>query len=83
MHVNDLLKIAVEKGASDLHLKVGSYPMVRVHGHLVPIGVHQQRLGLQRTTLDQRARQQAPNLGGPLEQRGKAHPPRRRQRTAA
>jgi twitching motility protein PilT len=37
MHVNDLLKVAVEKGASDLHLKVGSYPMVRVHGELVPI----------------------------------------------
>jgi twitching motility protein PilT len=35
MHVNDLLKLAVEKGASDLHLKVGSYPMARVHGHLV------------------------------------------------
>ena len=32
MHVNDLLKIAVEHGASDLHLKVGSYPMMRVHG---------------------------------------------------
>ncbi len=26
MHVNDLLKIAVDNGASDLHLKVGSYP---------------------------------------------------------
>ncbi len=36
MHVNDLLKIAVENGASDLHLKVGSYPMLRVRGHLVP-----------------------------------------------
>ena len=33
MHVNDLLKIAVESGASDLHLKVGSYPMMRVRGH--------------------------------------------------
>ena len=33
MHVNDLLKLAVERGASDLHLKVGSYPMARVHGH--------------------------------------------------
>ena len=32
MHVNDLLKLAVEKGASDLHLKVGSYPMARIHG---------------------------------------------------
>src|SRR5512146_476765 len=36
MHVNDLLKIAVERGASDLHLKVGSYPMMRLHGNLVP-----------------------------------------------
>ena len=35
MHVNDLLKIAVESGASDLHLKVGSYPMMRVRGTLV------------------------------------------------
>src|SRR6188508_1148721 len=37
MHVNDLLKLAVEKGASDLHLKVGSYPMARIHGHLAPV----------------------------------------------
>src|SRR6476619_471917 len=36
MHVNDLLKIAVENGASDLHLKVGSYPMMRVRGVLTP-----------------------------------------------
>ncbi len=36
MHVNDLLKIAVDSGASDLHLKVGSYPMMRVGGLLVP-----------------------------------------------
>jgi twitching motility protein PilT len=35
MHVNDLLKIAIEKGASDLHLKVGSYPMMRLHGNLL------------------------------------------------
>jgi twitching motility protein PilT len=35
MHVNDLLKIAVDSGASDLHLKVGSYPMMRVRGMLV------------------------------------------------
>jgi twitching motility protein PilT len=36
MHVNDLLKIAVDKGASDLHLKVGSVPMLRVRGGLMP-----------------------------------------------
>ena len=35
MHINDLLKIAVASGSSDLHLKVGSYPMMRVNGSLV------------------------------------------------
>jgi twitching motility protein PilT len=34
MHVNDLLKLAVDRGASDLHLKVGTFPMCRVHGRL-------------------------------------------------
>jgi twitching motility protein PilT len=42
MHVNDLLKLAVEKGASDLHLKVGSYPMARVHGHLLAVSEEKQ-----------------------------------------
>ena len=42
MHVNDLLKLAVEKGASDLHLKVGSYPMARIHGHLAPVSEEKQ-----------------------------------------
>jgi twitching motility protein PilT len=36
MHVNDLLKIAVDNGASDLHLKVGTFPMMRVRGSLQP-----------------------------------------------
>jgi twitching motility protein PilT len=35
MHINDLLRIAVANGASDLHLKVGSYPVMRVNGGLV------------------------------------------------
>src|SRR5512145_703104 len=35
MHINDLMKVAVASGASDLHLKVGSYPMMRVNGTLV------------------------------------------------
>ena len=37
MHINDLLKIASERGASDLHLKVGSHPVIRVHGDLQPL----------------------------------------------
>src|SRR6476660_8785674 len=36
MHVNDLLKIAVDSSASDLHIKVGSFPMMRVRGVLSP-----------------------------------------------
>jgi twitching motility protein PilT len=35
MHINQLLQTAVASGASDLHLKVGSYPMMRVNGTLV------------------------------------------------
>jgi twitching motility protein PilT len=34
MHINDLLRTAAASGASDLHLKVGSYPMMRVNGAL-------------------------------------------------
>ena len=37
MHVDDLLKLVVEQGASDLHLKVGTYPMMRVAGRLRPV----------------------------------------------
>jgi twitching motility protein PilT len=35
MDINELLRTAVASGASDLHLKVGSYPMMRVSGTLV------------------------------------------------
>jgi len=37
MNVNELLKIAVERKASDLHLKVGSHPVLRIDGQLVPL----------------------------------------------
>ena len=37
MHINDLLKVATQQGASDLHLKVGSHPVIRISGKLVPI----------------------------------------------
>jgi twitching motility protein PilT len=37
MHINDLLKIAVERKASDLHLKVGAFPIIRVDGTLLPL----------------------------------------------
>jgi twitching motility protein PilT len=37
MNIDDLLRTAVAKGASDLHIKVGAYPMARVSGNLMPI----------------------------------------------
>jgi twitching motility protein PilT len=37
MNINDLLKVAVERKASDLHLKVGSHPVIRIDGRLTPL----------------------------------------------
>ena len=35
MQINDLLRVAVESKASDLHLKAGNHPVVRIDGELV------------------------------------------------
>jgi twitching motility protein PilT len=37
MDINQLLKHAIEQGASDVHLKVGNFPVVRVNGQLRPL----------------------------------------------
>jgi twitching motility protein PilT len=37
MNINDLLKLAVERKASDLHLKVGGHPYIRIDGGLQPM----------------------------------------------
>src|SRR5579863_5198403 len=37
MNIDDLLKVACENKASDLHLKVGNYPYNRVDGELNPL----------------------------------------------
>ncbi len=37
MHINELLTTVVDLGGSDLHLKVGNYPVARVKGHLTPL----------------------------------------------
>ncbi len=37
MSINDLLKVAVEREASDLHLKVGNHPVLRINGRLHPM----------------------------------------------
>lgn len=36
--IKELLKAANAQGASDLHIKVGSPPLMRLHGRLAPIG---------------------------------------------
>ena len=36
VHIDDLLRLVVEKGASDLHLAVGVPPILRVDGALIP-----------------------------------------------
>ena len=35
MHINDLLSTSTSQGASDLHLKVGALPILRINGELV------------------------------------------------
>ena len=37
MDVNELLKAAHSQGASDLHLKVGTHPILRINGELSPM----------------------------------------------
>ncbi len=37
MDINELLKKTYNMGASDLHLKVGTPPIVRLHGELIPL----------------------------------------------
>ncbi|MCC6727815.1 MAG: type IV pilus twitching motility protein PilT [Chthonomonadales bacterium] len=36
MHIDDLLRVVVEKGGSDLHVSVGVPPIIRVDGQLLP-----------------------------------------------
>ncbi len=43
MNLTELLRSVVHAGASDLHLKAGNYPMMRVHGALRPAS-HPSRL---------------------------------------
>ena len=39
MDLNELLTYSVDSGASDLHLSVGSVPMVRINGTMKPLNV--------------------------------------------
>ena len=37
MNINKLLEYSIDSGASDLHLSVGSVPMVRINGTMKPL----------------------------------------------
>ena len=37
MELNELLKLMVDKGASDIHLRVPSPPVLRIDGQLIPL----------------------------------------------
>ena len=37
LNIDELLSIATEAGASDLHIKVGSPPTIRIDGELQPM----------------------------------------------
>ena len=39
LNLNEILQVAVKNGASDVHLKVGLPPVLRVNGRLVPLKV--------------------------------------------
>ena len=43
MNINELLKVSIERGASDLHIKVGNPPVLRIDGVLTPM-VEQKRV---------------------------------------
>jgi len=43
VYINDLLELAVGRGASDLHIKVGAQPVIRVDGRLTTM-IDQKRL---------------------------------------
>ena len=37
-NLHELLKEMIDKGASDLHITTGIPPMIRLHGHVAPVG---------------------------------------------
>ncbi len=38
MEIDELLRIAVQRQASDLHVRAGAPPILRIHGDLIPLG---------------------------------------------
>jgi len=63
VHIDELLRLTANKQASDLHLKVGSPPVLRIHGELAPQSMYaplrpedMDRLYQQMTSPSQRSR---------------------------
>ena len=50
MELNEILKVAIKGGASDIHLKSGLPPMFRVDGALVPL-IHRGEVSAHSNTL--------------------------------
>ncbi len=40
VHMDDILRMAIERKASDIHITVGLPPMVRLDGEIVPLPSH-------------------------------------------
>ncbi len=45
MQINDLLRVAVDRNASDLHLKAGNHPIIRVDGELITLDEYPRLMG--------------------------------------
>ena len=62
MQIDKLLELCIEKGASDLHLAVGSPPVVRLHGRLralnTPSLTPEDTLGLMKQITSERSQQE-------------------------
>ena len=53
MDLNKLLSYSVDSGASDLHLSVGSIPMVRINGTMKPLNMDPLKQGDMESILPQ------------------------------
>jgi twitching motility protein PilT len=68
MQIDKLLELVVDKGASDLHLAVGTPPVVRLHGKLralnTPPLTPEDTLALMKSIASERAQQELAEAGG-------------------
>ena len=53
LKIKDLLGYALESGSSDLHLSVGSYPMVRINGEMKKLQLPIMDLGTMESIRDE------------------------------